>query len=107
MVIDKSDPIGSSKSTQFEVTLVDEFCKPVCHALRKLSSIKREYVDKELDKMLNTGILSRCFSPWASALVVVPKPGPGDDLRLCVDLRDVNNVCETINYPLPDIDDIV
>ena len=57
--------------------------------------------------MERQGIISRIFSPWASALVVVPKPGPGDDLRLCIDLRDVNEKCETVNYPLPDIDDIV
>ena len=39
--------------------------------------------------------------------MVVPKPGPGDDHRLCVDFRDVNDRTVSIKYPLPNIDDIV
>lgn len=48
------------------------------------------------------------MGPWQSAVVVVPKPG-GDPaaLRLCVDLRDVNNISVSIVYPLPNIDEIV
>ena len=38
-------------------------------------------------------------------MVIVPKDG--DDLRLCVDFRDVNAITSTINYPLPNIEDIV
>ncbi len=39
--------------------------------------------------------------------MVAPKPGPGQNLRLCVDLRDVNAVSDTIKYPLPSIDEII
>ena len=57
--------------------------------------------------MLDWGVIDEIDTDWQSALVVVPKPGPGDSLRLCVDLRDVNDLSETIKYPLPNIDDIV
>lgn len=40
-------------------------------------------------------------------MVVAPKPGPGQDLRLCVDLRDVNEVSNTVKFPLPSIDEII
>lgn len=53
------------------------------------------------------GVIERTFSDWSSAIVVVPKPGPGDDLRLCADLRDLNDVSRSVKYPLPNIDDIV
>lgn len=39
--------------------------------------------------------------------MVAPKPGPGQDLRCCVDLRDVNQISKTVKYPLPNIEDIV
>ena len=47
------------------------------------------------------------LGPWQSAIVVAPKPGPGDGLRFCVDLRDVNNISETIKFPLPTVDEII
>ena len=58
--------------------------------------------------MLKMGIIiERVFTDWASAVVVVPKGGPGDNMRLCVDFRDVNDVTRTVKYPLPNIEDIV
>ena len=55
--------------------------------------------------MLSLGIVEPILSEWQSAVVIVPKDG--DDLRLCVDFRDVNAITSTINYPLPNIEDIV
>lgn len=46
MVIDKNDNIGCSKSTVFEVTLIDDKCAPVCHDLRRLSKVKANFVDE-------------------------------------------------------------
>jgi len=45
MVIDKLDELGCSKSTVFDVQLIDENCKPVCHDLRRLGRVKAEFVD--------------------------------------------------------------
>ena len=72
-----------------------------------MSKVKYEFLDKEVKKMLDLGVVEKYMGPWQSAVVVVPKPGVGQDLRLCVDLRDVNNLSETISYPLPNIDEIV
>lgn len=38
---------------------------------------------------------------------MAPKPGPGQDLRLCVDLRDLNKISKSIKFPLPSIDEII
>lgn len=44
MVIDKHDHIGCSKSTEFEIEILDN-SKPVCHDLRRLSKVKADFVD--------------------------------------------------------------
>ena len=93
---DKSDGLGCSKSTEFRIELVDEDCAPVRHKLRYLAPHKADFLDKELAKLQELGVLKRCFSEWNSSVVIVPKPGPGDDLRLCADFRDLNERTKAI-----------
>lgn len=57
--------------------------------------------------MLALDVIEPYLGEWASSVVVAPKPGPGQNLRFCVDLRDVNNITQTIKYPLPNIEDII
>ena len=57
--------------------------------------------------MLEQGIISPILTNWQSALVVVPKPGPGDDFRMCVDYVDLNRRTQPVKFPLPHIDDIM
>lgn len=51
MYIDKTDSIGTSLSTSFDIELVDETVKPVCHDLRRYSKKKTEFIDEEVKKM--------------------------------------------------------
>ena len=44
----------------------------------------------ELDKMLALGIIQPSSSPWASSVVTVGKKDGG--VRICIDLRAVNNI---------------
>lgn len=37
---------------------------------------------------------------------MAPKPGPGQNLRFCVDLKDVNVISKSIKFPFPSIDEI-
>ena len=53
--------------------------------------------------MLEVGAIRRSFSPWASAVVLVRKKDGG--LRLCIDLRKLNNRTIKDGYVLPRIDD--
>ena len=40
MLIDKTDPLGCSKHTEFAIELIDENVKPVCHDVRRCSKQK-------------------------------------------------------------------
>ena len=63
-------------------------------------------VERQLDDMLEAGVISPSNSPWASPIVVVPKKDGSK--RLCVDYRrGVNKVLKSNFYPLPDISDIL
>ena len=53
--------------------------------------------------MVEVGAIRRRFSPWASAVVLVRKKDGG--LRLCIDLRKLNNRTLKDGYALPKIDD--
>ena len=62
-----------------------------------------EEVKQHLQEMLELGAIRRSFSPWASAVVLVRKKDGG--LRLCIDLRELNNRTIKDGYALPRIDD--
>jgi hypothetical protein len=47
LYLQTSDGLGSSLSTIFEVELIPD-AKPVCHALRKYSRVKSEFIDQEV-----------------------------------------------------------
>lgn len=64
----------------------------------------QEQVRQEIENMLESGIIRRSCSPWASPMLVVPKPD--GKLRVCVDYRAVNNVARKDAEPLPNIQDI-
>lgn len=51
----------------------------------------RDTIDKKLDELLSKGIIEEIPNiptEWVSSLVVVPKPD--EDIRVCVDMRKVN-----------------
>ena len=58
---------------------------------------------QHLQEIVEVGAIRRSFSPWASAVVLVRKKDGG--LRLCIDLRKLNNRTIKDGYALPRIDD--
>ena len=57
--------------------------------------------------MLDLGVIEPYLGDWQSSVVVAPKPGVGQDLRFCVDLRDLNVLCKAIKFPFSTIAEIV
>lgn len=54
--------------------------------------------------MQRAGLIEPSTSPWASAVVMVPKK-LNDGWRLCADFRPLNQVTKKNPYPLPRIDE--
>lgn len=70
---------------------------------RRLPPEKDAAVAKEINLMLQQGIIRPSSSPWASPIHVVPKSDGG--WRPCGDYRRLNIVSQKDNYPLPNIFD--
>jgi len=65
---------------------------PLPHAMQ-------ETVDKELENMLQMGIIEPSTSPYASPIVVVRKPDGSN--RVCVDYRKLNKITVFDPEPMP------
>jgi hypothetical protein len=76
--------------------------QPVRETLRRHAQTHLEFIDAEVEKLLQMGIVSPSMSPWASNIVLVTKKG--GQLRLCVDYRRVNAVTRQDSYPIPRVD---
>ncbi|GFS67126.1 hypothetical protein TNCV_1042311 [Trichonephila clavipes] len=51
------------------------------------------------------GIIEECESPYASPVVLIPKPN--GTFRLCIDYRKLNEIDRRDTYPLPRMDDLL
>ncbi|UYV72093.1 hypothetical protein LAZ67_9001794 [Cordylochernes scorpioides] len=71
----------------------------------RMNPAKKEILRTEIDRLLAEGIIEECESPYASPVVLVPKPDGG--IRLCVDYRKLNARTKADSYPLPRLDDLM
>ena len=91
--------------TEVHITLQPD-AKPFCiYTPRKIPYPLLPKVKQELDSMLERGVISPVTAPtaWCSALVPVPKPS--GDVRLCVDLTQLNRAVQIEIHPMPSADE--
>ncbi|KAJ1106571.1 hypothetical protein NDU88_003972 [Pleurodeles waltl] len=70
----------------------------------------RDCIKQEVQKMLELGVVEHSESPWASPVVLVPKPHSKDrkrEMRFSVDYRGLNQVTKTDAHPLPRADELI
>ena len=78
-----------------------EGVNPVKQRPYRLSTKYKEKVTKELDKMLTLGIIEPVEeSEWVSPMVVQDKKTKGQ-IRICVDLRKLNDASIHDPFPTP------
>ena len=73
--------------------------KPIKQRPRRLPISKREEEHKEVQKMLEAGVIESSSSPWASPVVLVTKKD--GSIRYCIDYRQLNDITLKDSYPLP------
>ena len=89
---------------QYSIKLKDD-AKPFALTVpRRVSISLMSKVKTELDRMEETGVISKINEPteWCAGMVVVPKPN--GNVRICVDLTKLNESVKRENFPLPAID---
>ncbi|GFU72012.1 retrovirus-related Pol polyprotein from transposon 297 [Trichonephila clavipes] len=70
-----------------------------------LEGKSKELLKKELDSLLQQGIIIECESPYASPVVLIPKPN--GSMRLCIGYRKLNAQTVPDSCPLPRMDDLL
>ena len=100
-----SDELGKLKDVKAKLILRENSAPKFVKARPVPYSLK-DKIDKELDKLLNQGVIEKVnTSDWATPIVPVPKPN--GDVRICGDYKvTVNPVLQVEQYPLPRIDDL-
>ena len=70
---------------------------------------QREALNKELQRMINAGVVEDCNEPsnWQSPVFLVKKPGKPGEWRWILDARKINGQSVPDNYPLPNINHVV
>jgi hypothetical protein len=58
-----------------------------------------------VDEMLNSGLITKSNSPWASPIILVKKKDGTD--RFCVDFRKLNSLTIGDSYMLPLVEDMM
>jgi len=58
-------------------------------------------INREVNEMLEQGVIEPSHSPWSSPIVVVRKKDGKQ--RFCIDFRKVNEVTRKDTYPLPQV----
>ena len=56
----------------------------------RANSVKRQFIEQEIEDMERRGIIRKSKSPWASPVVVVDKKD--NTKRFCVDYRKLNKI---------------
>ena len=91
--------IGKLKGVQVKLHIA-ETVQPVQNRQRRIPYQIREKVQEELDKLEQRDIIEEVVdapSPWVSPIVGQPKPKKPSELRICVDMREVNKATSDAN----------
>ncbi|GFU86096.1 retrovirus-related Pol polyprotein from transposon 17.6 [Trichonephila clavipes] len=70
-----------------------------------MSPVKKEILRKEIEGLLEKGIIEECESPYGAPVVLIPKPN--NQVHLRIDYPKLNEVTVPDTYPLPRMDDLL
>lgn len=94
-------------TTTIEATLRTMSDEPIWTKQYPYPYTGKEFVDREIEKLLNDGIIEKSFSPYNSPIWTVPKKGVDENgkpkRRMVIDFQKLNTQTVTDRYPIPDI----
>ena len=97
---------GVGKLTDYQQKIsIDDTIKPVAQSPRRIPFHVRKQVSAKLNELERLDIIEKVSgpTPWVSPLVDVPKSS--GEIRVCVDMRQVNTAVIRERYPIPTIEE--
>lgn len=103
----QGDKLTTTKLYKHSITLkpntVSVYSKPY-----RLPHSQKGEIQKQIDDLLQQGIIEPCNSEWSSPVLLVPKRSEGEKKwRLVIDYRKLNNCILDDKFPLPHNNDIL
>ncbi|XP_064629303.1 uncharacterized protein K02A2.6-like [Lineus longissimus] len=100
------DGLGKIKGRQIELELNPEV-RPVEQPVRRTPFGLRKRVESKIRELIEQDVIEPVEepTPWVSPIVVVPKSS--GDVRLCMDMRRVNEAIVRERHPIPTMDEIL
>ena len=77
---------------------------PVSQRFYRTTPEKKEEIEKQVQQMLQDGIIEPSTTPWVSPVVLVKKKS--GEYRFAVDYRRLNQLTKPIQFPLPRLEDV-
>ena len=99
-----SGELGCIKATQHRINLLPG-SKPIHQQPYRAGPAQRQAEQKEIQSMLDKGVIEPANTEWTSPIVFVPKPD--GTLRFCVDYRRLNAMTIRDSYPIPRMDEFI
>ncbi|GFS59576.1 retrovirus-related Pol polyprotein from transposon 297 [Trichonephila clavipes] len=97
--------VGGEATPFIEHSINTENNPPISVPPYRKNPVRKELLKKELDSLLQQGIIVECESPYSSPVALIPKPN--GSMRLCIDYRKLNAQTFPDSYPLPRMDDLL
>ena len=79
--------------------------RPIWKHPYKHSLAERKVIQKEVEEMLQAGVIRESRSPWGFPIIAVPKKD--GTVRMCVDYRTLNERTRSDVFPIPLITDVL
>ena len=93
--------LGCTQKITHSIKLDDQ--TPFKERYRRINPVQLEEVKAELKNMLECGAITKSFSPWCNAVVLVRKKD--GTMRFCIDFRKLNERTIKDAHSLPRIDE--
>ncbi|GFT81021.1 retrovirus-related Pol polyprotein from transposon 297 [Trichonephila clavipes] len=97
--------VGGEATPFIKHSINTESNPPISVPPYQMNPAWKEQLKKELDSLLQQGIIVECESPYASPVVLIPKPN--GSIHLCIDYQKLDAQTVPDSYPLPRMDDLL
>ena len=99
--------IGTIPGEEFEIKLKPK-TTPIHSKPYPLPYQQSDEIEKQINQLLEAKLITKSKSPWASPVIVVPKPTRNGkkEFRMCIDYRALNEKTIKDRYRIPSMRDL-